>query len=188
MSDRDISSGTTGSSESQTEKTSYFSRSTSPAKNSITKSGSSVIAKDCIGSSIKLTRTSQSKLLSQQISNHSNESGSGRTISTSGANGSCLGSIADGSSLIRNPNVSIGTVNGGVGGSGNGTGSLAGTNVSGNVKSKGPIRVGFYDIERTIGKGNFAVVKLARHRITKNEVSFKLLLLNRVLFFTLLSS
>lgn len=35
----------------------------------------------------------------------------------------------------------------------------------------GPIRVGFYDIERTIGKGNFAVVKLARHRITKNEVS-----------------
>lgn len=36
--------------------------------------------------------------------------------------------------------------------------------------SKGPIRVGFYDIERTIGKGNFAVVKLARHRITKNEV------------------
>ena len=33
-----------------------------------------------------------------------------------------------------------------------------------------PIRVGFYDIERTIGKGNFAVVKLARHRITKTEV------------------
>lgn len=38
------------------------------------------------------------------------------------------------------------------------------------VKNKEPIRVGFYDIERTIGKGNFAVVKLARHRITKNEV------------------
>lgn len=36
---------------------------------------------------------------------------------------------------------------------------------------KGPIRVGFYDIERTIGKGNFAVVKLAKHRITKTEVS-----------------
>ena len=33
-----------------------------------------------------------------------------------------------------------------------------------------PIRVGFYDIEKTIGKGNFAVVKLARHRLTKNEV------------------
>ena len=38
------------------------------------------------------------------------------------------------------------------------------------VKSTQPVRVGFYDIERTIGKGNFAVVKLARHRITKTEV------------------
>lgn len=37
---------------------------------------------------------------------------------------------------------------------------------------KAPIRVGFYDIERTIGKGNFAVVKLARHRITKTEVRY----------------
>lgn len=33
------------------------------------------------------------------------------------------------------------------------------------------VRVGFYDIERTIGKGNFAVVKLAKHRVTRNEVS-----------------
>lgn len=40
---------------------------------------------------------------------------------------------------------------------------------SGNLKSN-PIRVGFYDIERTIGRGNFAVVKLAKHRITKTEV------------------
>lgn len=38
-------------------------------------------------------------------------------------------------------------------------------------RQKAPIRVGFYDIERTIGKGNFAVVKLARHRITKTEVN-----------------
>ncbi|XP_037915898.1 serine/threonine-protein kinase SIK2-like isoform X2 [Hermetia illucens] len=45
----------------------------------------------------------------------------------------------------------------------------------GNAKGKGPIRVGFYDIERTIGKGNFAVVKLARHRITKNEVAIKII-------------
>lgn len=44
-------------------------------------------------------------------------------------------------------------------------------NIRTTMKVKGPIRVGFYDIERTIGKGNFAVVKLARHRITKNEVS-----------------
>lgn len=41
------------------------------------------------------------------------------------------------------------------------------------LKSKEAVRVGFYDIERTIGKGNFAVVKLARHRITKNEVKHK---------------
>ncbi|KAF7280261.1 uncharacterized protein LOC143204721 [Rhynchophorus ferrugineus] len=41
--------------------------------------------------------------------------------------------------------------------------------------SKNPIRVGFYDIERTIGKGNFAVVKLARHRITKTEVAIKII-------------
>lgn len=32
------------------------------------------------------------------------------------------------------------------------------------------IRVGFYDIEKTIGKGNFSVVKLAKHRITKSKV------------------
>lgn len=38
-------------------------------------------------------------------------------------------------------------------------------------RQRAPIRVGFYDIERTIGKGNFAVVKLAKHRITKTEVS-----------------
>lgn len=50
--------------------------------------------------------------------------------------------------------------------------SSASNGVRSSIKSKGPIRVGFYDIERTIGKGNFAVVKLARHRITKNEVSF----------------
>ncbi|KAI4464119.1 serine/threonine kinase [Holotrichia oblita] len=41
--------------------------------------------------------------------------------------------------------------------------------------SKTAIRVGFYDIERTIGKGNFAVVKLARHRITKTEVAIKII-------------
>ncbi|KAK8385176.1 hypothetical protein O3P69_012165 [Scylla paramamosain] len=42
-------------------------------------------------------------------------------------------------------------------------------------KSKAPVRVGFYDIEKTIGKGNFAVVKLARHRITKSEVAIKII-------------
>ncbi|XP_043234896.1 serine/threonine-protein kinase SIK1-like isoform X2 [Amphibalanus amphitrite] len=43
------------------------------------------------------------------------------------------------------------------------------------VKTTQPVRVGFYDIERTIGKGNFAVVKLARHRITKTEVAIKII-------------
>jgi len=41
---------------------------------------------------------------------------------------------------------------------------------TGSTQGKKQIRVGFYDIEGTIGKGNFAVVKLARHRITKTEV------------------
>ena len=36
-----------------------------------------------------------------------------------------------------------------------------------------PLRVGFYEIERTIGRGNFAVVKLAKHRITKTEVDIQ---------------
>lgn len=42
-------------------------------------------------------------------------------------------------------------------------------------RSKGHVRVGFYDIERTIGKGNFAVVKLGKHRITKSEVAIKII-------------
>lgn len=45
---------------------------------------------------------------------------------------------------------------------------------SGVGQGKKQIRVGFYDIESTIGKGNFAVVKLARHRITKTEVDIQL--------------
>ena len=43
-----------------------------------------------------------------------------------------------------------------------------------------PLRVGFYEIDRTIGRGNFAIVKLARHRITRTEVRsiFNLILLS----------
>ncbi|KAI1903860.1 hypothetical protein AGOR_G00031570 [Albula goreensis] len=37
-----------------------------------------------------------------------------------------------------------------------------------------PARVGYYEIERTIGKGNFAVVKLATHIITKAKVAIKM--------------
>ena len=36
---------------------------------------------------------------------------------------------------------------------------------------RSPLRVGFYEIDKTIGRGNFAVVKLAKHRITKTEVT-----------------
>lgn len=50
--------------------------------------------------------------------------------------------------------------------------NISNSNSSVTSKSKVPIRVGFYEIEKTIGKGNFAVVKLARHRVTKNEVSW----------------
>ncbi|XP_028931256.1 serine/threonine-protein kinase SIK2 [Ornithorhynchus anatinus] len=43
------------------------------------------------------------------------------------------------------------------------------------LPQRGPVRVGFYDIEGTLGKGNFAVVKLGRHRITKSEVAIKII-------------
>lgn len=33
------------------------------------------------------------------------------------------------------------------------------------------LRVGCYDLERTIGKGNFAIVKLASHIVTKTKVN-----------------
>ncbi|KAK3787539.1 hypothetical protein RRG08_011796 [Elysia crispata] len=38
----------------------------------------------------------------------------------------------------------------------------------------GPVRVGDYEMERTIGKGNFAVVKLATHMATKTKVAIKI--------------
>ncbi|KAK0069240.1 serine/threonine-protein kinase SIK3 [Biomphalaria pfeifferi] len=38
----------------------------------------------------------------------------------------------------------------------------------------GPVRVGYYEMERTIGKGNFAVVKLATHIATKTKVAIKI--------------
>lgn len=33
------------------------------------------------------------------------------------------------------------------------------------------IRVGYYELEKTIGKGNFAVVKMATHVVTKSKVN-----------------
>ena len=70
----------------------------------------------------------------------------------------------------------IGTASSGIGGS---TSSSAGGVGAGDKRA--PIRVGFYDIEKTIGKGNFAVVKLARHRLTKTEVRRNRSMKNHVL-------
>ena len=39
-------------------------------------------------------------------------------------------------------------------------------------KQKPPPRVGLYDIDKTIGRGNFAKVMLARHRSTHSEVRY----------------
>lgn len=78
-------------------------------------------------------------------------------IGSAGANRASVIGIKSGVSASTVSGGGVGVGGGGVVGSGSG---------------KGPIRVGFYDIERTIGKGNFAVVKLAKHRITKTEVSW----------------
>lgn len=32
------------------------------------------------------------------------------------------------------------------------------------------VRVGYYELEKTIGKGNFAIVKLASNIVTKSKV------------------
>uniref|UniRef100_A0AAZ3QLS8 non-specific serine/threonine protein kinase n=1 Tax=Oncorhynchus tshawytscha TaxID=74940 RepID=A0AAZ3QLS8_ONCTS len=40
---------------------------------------------------------------------------------------------------------------------------------------RGPVQVGFYEIIRTLGKGNFAVVKLACHKVTKTQVAIKII-------------
>lgn len=36
------------------------------------------------------------------------------------------------------------------------------------------LRVGLYDLERTLGKGNFAIVKLGVHKLTKTKVAVKI--------------
>jgi hypothetical protein len=40
------------------------------------------------------------------------------------------------------------------------------------VKDSAPklVRIGLYELEETLGKGNFAVVKLATHVVTKTKV------------------
>lgn len=46
-----------------------------------------------------------------------------------------------------------------------------------------PLQVGFYEIIRTLGKGNFAVVKLARHKVTKTQVSCFNIIVNIINFY-----
>ncbi|KAL3270959.1 hypothetical protein HHI36_021462 [Cryptolaemus montrouzieri] len=43
------------------------------------------------------------------------------------------------------------------------------------VPSEKLVRVGYYELERTIGKGNFAVVKLATHIVTRTKVAIKII-------------
>lgn len=62
-------------------------------------------------------------------------------------------------------------MDGGGGGGGSPPSSLsAGGLITGRMSTSVPIRVGHYEVERTIGKGNFAVVKLATHLVTKTKV------------------
>ncbi|XP_078593006.1 serine/threonine-protein kinase SIK3-like isoform X1 [Branchiostoma floridae x Branchiostoma japonicum] len=46
---------------------------------------------------------------------------------------------------------------------------------AGGPRGPNKLQVGYYEIERTIGKGNFAVVKLASHIITKTKVAIKII-------------
>lgn len=39
------------------------------------------------------------------------------------------------------------------------------------------VRVGYYELEKTIGKGNFAIVKLATHIVTRTKVNKSSLLI-----------
>lgn len=49
---------------------------------------------------------------------------------------------------------------------------MAASTSSNNKASSGIVRVGSYEFERTIGKGNFAVVKLATNVATKTKVKY----------------
>ena len=42
-----------------------------------------------------------------------------------------------------------------------------------------PVRIGYYQLEGTIGKGNFAIVKLATHTVTKVKVRYKRRMINK---------
>ncbi len=52
------------------------------------------------------------------------------------------------------------------------TGSRVGVDRGQNIEKL--VRVGPYELRKTIGKGNFAVVKLAVHSVTRSKVSISL--------------
>ncbi|XP_065172227.1 serine/threonine-protein kinase par-1 isoform X2 [Atheta coriaria] len=54
-----------------------------------------------------------------------------------------------------------------------GGGCGGGTNAPNTVENL--LRVGYYELEKTIGKGNFAVVKLATNIVTKTKVAIKII-------------
>ena len=56
-----------------------------------------------------------------------------------------------------------------------GTGKSSGNNTNSNTTVQTSKRIAQYDIIKTIGKGNFAVVKLAVHRLTKCKVAIKIM-------------
>lgn len=91
----------------------------------------------------------------------------------------CIGTTTTASAAVAATVAAASATSVSLGNGSNGSNSTG--NIRTSMKTKVPIRVGFYDIERTIGKGNFAVVKLARHRITKNEVSAPLSMNSSVL-------
>ncbi|KAG9509070.1 Serine/threonine-protein kinase SIK1 [Fragariocoptes setiger] len=49
-----------------------------------------------------------------------------------------------------------------------------GTNASGSGGQDPPVVIGHYEVSHTIGKGNFATVKLARHKLTGHQVAIKI--------------
>lgn len=114
-----------------------------------------------------LSMTSPTPLLPNSSIMSMNCGGNGINIAPTGANGAAA--MAAATAMAQSIGNMSGT--GHIRSNNNINANGLSANMRASMKSKGPIRVGFYDIERTIGKGNFAVVKLARHRITKNEVS-----------------
>lgn len=65
------------------------------------------------------------------------------------------------------PSTGTGTV---LSGNGSGSGQSSTNTTSANQKTT-VVRVGNYDLHRTLGKGNFAIVKLATNLVTNSKVS-----------------